>query len=71
MCESDGFVAVLEEKDLQEGEMKEISVQDGQREISIIISRANGEVYAGGATCPNCGRYDCKIKDGKIWVRLS
>jgi nitrite reductase/ring-hydroxylating ferredoxin subunit len=70
MSENDGFIPVFDEKDLKDGEMVRTAIQDGDRTIPIIVSRVGDEVFAGGAVCPNCGRLDCKIKDGKIWVKL-
>lgn len=108
MCEKDGFIPVFEEKDLKEGTMEEISVQ----EIPILLIKKNGEVFAICDQCPHLGsplaagwnggyiigctrscsgfvydirtgkmvdypdsemkltKFDCKIKEGKIWVRL-
>lgn len=107
MCErdTDGFVAVFEEKGLKEGTLEEISVQD----IGIILVKLDGEVYAISHECPHNGRilsdlhgssiyckghglsfdlktgepefcpnsgyklvkFDCKVKDGKIWLKLA
>jgi nitrite reductase/ring-hydroxylating ferredoxin subunit len=132
--DSEGFVAVLEEKDLEhlaeiivqqkeldEGTLKERSVTD----IPVLLIKKNGEVFALVNQCPHLGsplapgwngdyiltcyrggceglsydirtgkagvydystgkmtdhpdqaklslnKFDCKIKDGKIWLKLS
>jgi nitrite reductase/ring-hydroxylating ferredoxin subunit len=109
MSESDGFIAVLDEKDLQEGTKMELDVKD----IPILLIKKNSEVFAVLNQCPHLGaplapgwdtgymlsckrgcaglsfdirtganldygedapfkltRFDCKVKDGKIWVKF-
>jgi nitrite reductase/ring-hydroxylating ferredoxin subunit len=107
MCEkdSDGFIPVFEEKDLQEGTLEDISVQD----LGVLLIKLEGKVYAISNACPHNGRiltdlhgyylyckghglsfdirtgeseicpdseyklvkFDCKVKDGKIWIKLA
>jgi nitrite reductase/ring-hydroxylating ferredoxin subunit len=106
----DGFVAVLEEKDLEH--LAEIRVQQSATDIPVLLIKKNSEVFALVNQCGHnggilagwdgnysvgCGRnacaglcfdirtgknlispdlpyeikkLDCKIKEGKIWVRL-
>jgi nitrite reductase/ring-hydroxylating ferredoxin subunit len=54
MSENEGFVAVCEDKDLNEGSASDpLEVQ----EISIILIKMfNGEIYAVNSQCPHLGR---------------
>ena len=104
MDETENFVPVLDDKELQDGKMKLLSVEG----TPVLLIKQFGEVFAIDNRCPHqgCGfsggildgfvivcpchewrfdlrtgkyeeeqaikltRYEWKIKDGKIWVRL-
>ena len=55
----DDFVPVLEEKELQEGKMKLVSV-DG---LPVLLIKQSGKIFAIDNRCPHMG---CRLSDGTL-----
>jgi nitrite reductase/ring-hydroxylating ferredoxin subunit len=55
----EGFVAVIEEKELQEGQMKAVRVEG----IPVLLIRHSGKIYVIDDRCPHMG---CKFSGGSL-----
>ncbi len=59
MENTDGFVAVLEEKELQEGKMKQVSIMG----TPVLLIKQQGKIFAINNRCPHLG---CSLSGGKL-----
>lgn len=59
MAEDEGYVSVIEEKELQEGKMKLVRVQG----IPVLFIKQNGKIYVIDDRCPHMG---CKFSGGSL-----
>jgi nitrite reductase/ring-hydroxylating ferredoxin subunit len=59
MAEDEGYVSVIEEKEIQEGKMKAGRVQG----IPVLFIKQNGKLYVFDDRCPHMG---CKFSGGSL-----
>jgi nitrite reductase/ring-hydroxylating ferredoxin subunit len=59
MVNSDSFVAVLDEKELEEGKLKRLSVED----TPILLIRQQGKIFAIDNRCPHQA---CSLSNGSL-----
>jgi 3-phenylpropionate/trans-cinnamate dioxygenase ferredoxin subunit len=55
----EGFVAVIDEKELQEGQMKAVRMEG----IPVLLIRQSGKIYVIDDRCPHMG---CKFSGGSL-----